>query len=407
MSDGRQSPILRSIGLAMMLYCGTQSLPAQTYRVLYNSVGFPQASLAMDSAGNLYGTTSEGGRGYGSVFKLTRVGSHWFFNTIYAFAGPPQDGSEPYGKLTVASDGSLYGSTSLGGSFPCSAGYGCGTLFKIIPPTSPTDTWTETVLHSFQGPPNDGLYPWGDLTLDGYGNIYGTTLYGGPSGGGGEGWGTVYKLMPSNGRWYESLLYSFPSYDGSPWQSGVVFDQNGSLYGTASGDGYVPGYVFELMSPTFRWKQTVVYNFSGGADGGFPAGTLLRDGSGNLYGGATQDGSYGYGVVYELTPTVDGFSFNVLYGFTTCCGTGQTLVMDASGSLYDTTSLGGAYGKGSIFKLTPSNGAWAYTDLHDFTGGSDGGTPSSSVTIDTNGNLYGTAAFGGAYNQGVVWEITP
>jgi uncharacterized repeat protein (TIGR03803 family) len=407
MSNGRHGLMLRSIGLAAMLYFGTQSLPAQTYHVLYNLVGSSQASVTMDSAGNLYGTTDGGGLGYGAVFELARVSSRgWFFNTIYEFAGPPQDSSEPLAKLTIGPDGSLYGSTSTGGNSPCSAGYGCGTVFKLTPPASPRGTWTETVLHDFQGQPDDGFYPWGDLTLDRSGNIYGATVWGG-SGGGGEGFGTVYNLMPSNGRWYERLLYSFPPYDGSPWLSGVVFDQQGNLYGTASGDGYVPGYVFELIPLGVEWKQTLIYTFSGGSDGGFPAGTLLRDGSGDLYGGATQDGAYGYGVVYELAPTVDGFSFNVVYSFTACCGTGEALSMDASGSLYDTTSLGGAYGKGSIFKLTPSNGAWVYTDLHDFTGGSDGGTPFSSVTIDANGNLYGTTASGGAYNQGVVWEITP
>jgi uncharacterized repeat protein (TIGR03803 family) len=397
------------------------SAQAQTYHVIYNFTGgtdgaHPQASLAMDRAGNIYGTTPEGGqvhfncyagsRGCGTVFKLTREDSRWLFGVLHSFAGKPQDGDQPYAKLTISPDGSVYGSTSMGGDGNCSPGFGCGTVFKLTVPPSATAEWKETIFHYFQGPP-DGFYPWGDLTLDPDGNVYGTTWTGGSgSGCGPNGCGVVYRLTHSVGGWSESILYAFGYPDSGPWMSGVIFDQAGNLYGTSGEGGFSYGTVYELMPSGSSWVETVLHAFSGGVDGGFPAGTLLRDQSGNMYGGATQGGAYGHGVVYELTPSVGGFTLNVLYAFTACCGPGETLSMDSSGSLYDTAS-GGAYGKGSVFKLMPAHGGWTYTDLHDFTGGTDGGVPDTSVLIDQSGSLYGTTSMGGAYGQGVVWEITP
>jgi uncharacterized repeat protein (TIGR03803 family) len=140
----------------------------------------------------------------------------------------------------------------------------------------------------------------------------------------------------------------------------------------------------------------------GGSDGG-----LMRDSAGNLYGTTLTGGDNGGGTVYELSPSNGGWTFTTLYNFSGNGGSFAVLIMDAAGNLYGTTIGDGAYGQGNVFKLTPSNGSWIYTSLHDFTGGSDGSQPYGQVTLDANGNLYGTASIGGPDNKGVVWEITP
>jgi len=134
-----------------------------------------------------------------------------------------------------------------------------------------------------------------------------------------------------------------------------------------------------------------------------------RDQSGNLYGATTTGGSGGGGTVFELTPSGSGWTFTLIYSFTggAYCGPRGNLVMDGAGNLYGTTRCDGTYNQGSVFKLTPSSGGWTESDLYDFTGGSDGGSPFSNVVIDANGNLYGTTPAGGFYSYGVVWEITP
>ena len=146
--------------------------------------------------------------------------------------------------------------------------------------------------------------------------------------------------------------------------------------------------------------------------GNDPWAGLIIDPSGNLYGTTTGGGSGSGGTVFELTPANVGWTFKTLYSFSgNGGGPSDKLVMDAAGNLYGTTYIDGAYGYGTVFKLTPSNGGWTYTSLHDFTGGSDGANPISSLVFDANGNLYGTASQGGTGNCpggcGVVFEITP
>jgi len=283
------------------------------------------------------------------------------------------------------------------------------------------------VLHRFQGGV-DGAYPSGDLTFDRQGNIYGTTIEGG-SGGCTDflhdliGCGTVYELASSGGGAPLHVLYAFQGSgdnyaDGvSPW-SGVVFDGEGNLYGTTAngGLGGYNGYgvVYKLTPSSGAWSQVLLYSFTGGTDGGNPYGGLVFDSTGNLYGATFYGGSSGGGTAYELVGSNGGWSFSPLYSFSgNSGGPLATLTMDAAGNFYGTTSNDGAYGLGSVFKLSPSNGGWTYTSLHDFTGGSDGGYPTSNVILDASGNLYGTAHCGGNLScsfgpgDGVVWEIAP
>jgi len=188
----------------------------------------------------------------------------------------------------------------------------------------------------------------------------------------------------------------------------VIFNTAGNLYGTTSqGGSDVGGTVFELIPSNGTWSENILFDFEtgNGCDdntGCAPAGTLIMDQFGSLYGTA-QGGS---GTAFQLTPSNGNWDFSMLSFF--CCQPVAGLTMDAAGNLFGTTISGGAYGYGMLFKLTNSGGVWTLTDLHDFTDGySDGGAPYGAVVLDASGNLYGTAYEGGAYGYGVVWEMLP
>jgi uncharacterized repeat protein (TIGR03803 family) len=400
--------LLLAIALAILLSAAMQ---AQTFTVLHTFTGAndgdePQASLTLDGAGNLYGTASYGGSvGMGTVFKLTDRPSGWALTTLYSFSGG-SDGAIPLGGVIFGPDGSLYGDTSAGGD----SGY--GTVFNLKPQprvcNSTECPWLKTTLYQFTDE-QDGSAPMGNLLANAAGDLFGTTS--GP-------FGSVYKLTPLNHSWIYSLLYSF-NYFGGPYQpyAGVISDTAGNLFGTTAngGDGECYrgggpcGTVYELSPVGSSWRLNVLYEFQGRGDGGYPRGALIADRFGNLYGANTA------GVVFMLTPGGGSWAFNSLYQFQgpcpvqfgPSCGPWGALVMDASGSLYGTAYLYGAYSYGSVFKLTPSNGGWIYTDLYDFTNGSDGSFPMAGVTLDANGSIYGTTEFGGSSNFGVVFEITP
>jgi uncharacterized repeat protein (TIGR03803 family) len=266
------------------------------------------------------------------------------------------------------------------------------------------------VLYSFQGGANgDGANPIG-LIFDQAGNIYGTA-----SGGGAYRGGIAYELTPSGSGWTESLLHNFgDGIDGSvPYKNVLVFDNAGNLYGTTTlGGSSGLGAVFQLTPSGSGWTENVIYSFQGGDDGGFPYAGLILDQSGNLYGATTDGGTGGGGTIFELSASGSGWTYSVLYGIPGSsgnqCGPGWALAMDGEGNLYDTTQCDGAYSLGNVFKLTNTGNSWTYTSLHDFTGiDNDGEYPASSVTLDANGHLYGTAKYGGTQGRGIVWEITP
>jgi len=412
----------------------SQSLQAQTYKVLYNFTGQadglePEAGMTMDKAANLYGTTIYGGTGCGggeygcgTAFKLKRAGSGWIFDPLYSFQGG-SDGAYPAARVIFGSDGSLYGTTTAGGG--CPSGNGCGTVFNLRPQPKACTTalcpWKETLLYSFAG--SDGAEPYSEVVFDHVGNLYGTTTRGGSSGYYGD--GVVYELTPSNGGWSETILHGFTGgTDGAEPYAGLIFDNVGNLYGTtyeggnlacSGGGGQGCGVVFQLAPVGSGWTENILYSFQSSRDGAFPMGGLIFDQFGNLYG--TTPLTYG-GMVFMLTPSQGNWAFTLLYSFSGPEGPEASLVMDAAGNLYGTRVDGGAYEYGSVFKLTPSSDGWTYTSLHDFCPNgfpacSDGAYPVSNVVIDTNGNLYGTAALGGTgcpsnpNGCGVVWEITP
>jgi uncharacterized repeat protein (TIGR03803 family) len=316
--------------------------PSIAEQVLYSfcptNSGFcgahPYAGLIMDGAGNFYGTTagySFDGNLYnsGAVFKLAPNGAGWTGTALYGFCSQNgcTDGYAPHAGLIMDGAGNLYGTTLWGGAGVEPA----GTVYRL----SPTGTgWSHSVLYSFcsQTSCADGYAPQAGLIMDGAGNLYGTT-----SGGGSQNSGTVYRLSPTSTGWSETVLYSFCSQtgcaDGYAPVADLIMDGSGNLYGTSQGGGSQNGgTVYRLVSTSTGWTESVLYSFcsqNGCADGAQPEASLIMDGAGNLYGTAYGGGSYGYGAVFKLAPNGPGWTQSVLYSF--CSQTSQTGCTDGAG----------------------------------------------------------------------------
>jgi uncharacterized repeat protein (TIGR03803 family) len=381
----------------------------------------PYSGLIADSAGNYYGTTTTGGTySAGTVYKLSLNGTAWKETILYNFTGTNGDGADPLGNLLLDAEGNLYGTTELGGTFSSSYcnnvnAEQCGTVFKLSP--NGNGTYTETILHSFTGSNGDGYAPPAGLIMDGSGNLYGTTKFGGAYGG-----GTAFELTPSSsGTWTETILASFGSTFSDAWApSGpLARDSAGNLYGTSdSSENNNYPTVFRLAPSGSGYTESVVFTFSTQNSGSYPEGGLITDSEGNLYGTASRGGTNQGGLVYKLTPSSGTWTQTVLYNFTGVNGDGWSpdaaLTFDVSGNLYGTTVYGGIYngacqnGCGTVFQLTPnSNGTWHESVLHRFAAGKDGSLPWASVTVDSAGDVYGTASTSGAGNSGIVFEIKP
>lgn len=309
------------------------------------------------------------------------------------------DGGGPAAGLIFDAARNLYGTTYNGGSRTCA----CGTVFELMPVAG--GQWKERVLYSFSHG-DDGFGPAASLTMDAAGNLYGTA-----AGGGAHSVGLVFELMPgTGGNWTEKVLHNFNG-DGAPL-SGLILDGRGNLYGTGGAGGV--GLVFELMPGTGgSWAEKVLYNFNV-TDGLRPAGGLLFGASGNLYGTTEYGGANGYGTVYELKRGTGGnWTETVLYSFANNGTDGAyptaSLIADAAGNLYGTTSNGTTAFGGTVFELTRgSGGSWTESVLHSFANnGSDGYAPLGAVIFDRFGNLYGTTEFGGAHSGGTVFELVP
>ncbi len=350
----------------------------------------------MDAAGNLYGVTQRGGdskacsgNGCGTVFELSPTASGgWAGKFLHRFTGAGMDGAYPNGGLILDGAGNIYGTTSLGGKGTCvqyTGGpvQGCGTVFELSP--APSGSWTQTIVHTFQGtvvgaPAADGVVPVSGLIFDTAGNLYGTTSEGGK-----YGYGTVFELSPkTGGGWSQKLLHVFSENDTDGYgpDASVVFDKHGNLYGTtqyggtglctdySSDDVIGCGTIFELSPSGGGWAEKIVYSFQlNGTDGWFPTSSLIFE-NGNLY-GTTQYGGAGF------------------------CG-------------YE----GIDFGCGTVFKVSYKSGSgWSEAVLHSFLPDpTDGQNPNSSLVLDTHGNLYGTTISGGnngASPGGTVFEIAP
>lgn len=349
------------------------------------------------------------------------------FSTLVTFAVPHTDGALVDGPLIMDASGALFGTTEAGGK------NGFGTVFMLTPPQVSGGSWQSTTLYSFAGG-QDGANPKSGVIFSSEGNLYGSTITGGVRTGGvcAKGCGTVFELrhpVTPGGKWTEKVLYTFQGEaDGAFPYAGLVFGNGHQLFGTtyeSSGTNalcnlYGCGTVFKLSPPETggaNWTETVIHNFSGGADGANPRASLSVGVDGSLY-GTTSLGGAGYGTVFQLAPPsmTGGRAETILHTFAgPSAGDGAepdgTLLIGADGTLYGTTATGGdpLALAGIAFSLAPpagNGGTWAETIIHTF-GVVDGARPSGPLTLAQNGSLYGTTAKGGTDRIGTVYELMP
>jgi len=382
------------------------------FRVLYNfrdgnDGGKPVlfATLAIDKSGNLFGATRVGGdlknqlcEGYGCgvIFEASSSGNgRWKEKVLYETTDPLTDGifSSP---LAADGDGNRYGCTDPWGSN--------APMFELTPGSAAQ--WTFNPIWQ------SGCSGHVGLIIDSAGNLYGEF--------GNDFNGDIAELSPSSNGWAYTNLYEFCQQkdcpDGDNPLAPFSWDAKGNLYGTTYNGGdprcYSCGVAFQ-MTPNGdgTWTYHVLHRFLNGKDGSSPYGSLTVDASGAAYGTTTHGGPYGNGNVFKLTPMKNGrWKLTVLYGFpngTNGVAQGVNLVFDKAGNLYGiagTSNCGGTCGL--IFKLSPTkSGPWNCTVVHRFNL-TDGNFP-NGLTMDSQGNLFGTTQVGGKYGYGVVWEITP
>ena len=403
-------PLILAIAVAALAFSATIARAASREKILHTFIGSdgqgPNGSLVFDRTGNLYGTTSAGGAyGYGTVFKLNPgANGRWTQTVLHEFN--LTDGANPEGTLIFDGVGNLYGTTSQGG-----AHFSNGTVFELSPGAN--GSWTETVLFSFSG--SDGSQPFGGLSFDAKGNLYGTAWEGGNFSGNCRygGCGVVFELSPgSNGNWTGKTIHIFDGSDGSGPFSSVIFDAAGNLYGTTAGlySNYL-GTVFRLTpAGNGHWTETVLHTFGGGGGTELYSG-LTFDKAGNLYGTTWSGGAHFVGSAFKLTFQKSGkWTETVLHSFNGKDGSFAYagMVFDTAGNLWGTTA---GYGSdlGSIYELTPGlNGQWSFNLVRTFHNTQVNG----GVIFDKAGNVYSTSLAGGTSGVcnngcGLAFEVMP
>ena len=392
-----------------LIVLATGALGQSQFQILYgftggNDGGGVWDSVVFDKQGNIYGTTSGGGAyGDGTVFELSpNSDGTWAESVLHSFQPSTSEAGVPTGNLVFDIAGNLYGTAPFGGK------HGIGDVFELSPTGS--GTWSENVIYAFEPyRSREGAFPYAGLVIDQQGNLYGTTPY------------DVYELTPTTSGWTETVLHVFCTKpackDGSLANAGVILGPDGSLYGVTEGGGaFNAGTTFELRDTSSGWKESFPHSFGGFPNdgGGGVLGDLAMDSSGNLYGATIGGGGTdslctgGCGTVYKLTPGSNGhWTETILYSLQGGAGgfrptSGVTL--DSSGNVFGTTIAGGdaLCSCGVVYKLS-SNGT--YSVLHTFVG-TDGAQPDANLVL-YNGDLYGTTATGGPGGAGVVFEITP
>jgi uncharacterized repeat protein (TIGR03803 family) len=377
----------------------------------------PSSSIIFDSAGNIYGETASGGTGpctggCGTVYRISPDGTGFKETGSYSFRGPTHgDGRTPQGALIMDSAGNLYGVTSNGGTKDS------GTVFKLTPGSN--GAWTESVLYAFGVASGQagGIGPSGKLLLDGSGNLYGVTAGGGSRNGG----VVFELTPSASGPWTETVLHSFApagKLDGNQ-PVGIIFDSAGDIFGVTSFGGTESvegaGTVFELVNESGLWAYRSVHTFAPtGENLQTPNGGMVFDSSGNLYVGMSRGGRGGAGVV-ELIPNGNKYAPAALYSF---LGEGlppapyEALVFDNSGNLYSASYPGGPgsgcdIGCGLVYKLSPGEPHWIPTQVDLTTDGVLGGEPFGGVTLDSQGNIYVATAINGTHGGGALFRINP
>jgi len=370
--------------------------------------------VAIDRAGNLYGTTPSGGNNSdGFAYKLAHFGG-WLLEPLFNFLGG-NTGDQPSGAI-IGPNGNLYGGAQ-GGIQNCGSDGSqyCGLVFNLTPKATICATalcgWNENVLYRFSSE-TDGAGVINVPAFDQAGNLYGTT-----SAGGTHDAGTVFELTPSGGGWTKTTLYSFTGGNDGTGPTQVLVGSDGNLYGVAGGGAFHDGVVFQLTPSGGQWTQRVLRAFGSlGASG--PA-SLVQDNAGNLYGIASFAGYYGSAVIFVLEKTSLGWNYSMYLVDHNEFDVLNNLTIDSAGNLYGTgydysnfsgsrhnMSPGGNLTHDSyIFKASYTSGLWNYQDLrylpetYFFTSG--------ALALDSNGNLYGTTTGCGSNNSGTVWQLSP
>lgn len=390
------------LGAAMA--AATTAAEAREFHTLYQFTGGTDGNASVDklwrdSAGNLYGVTTSNDDVLGTVFVVSAGGTE---TVLHSFTYLAQHASLPVGGVVMDAQGNLYGEATNGGAYLCpeiaALNPDCGSIYKLAP------DGTMTTIYSFQGG-EDGGGPSGGLLIDNAGNLYGTTKYDGAPGAcaGGGGCGTVFKLAPNGAK---TVLYSFTGgADGLKPTGGLIADAQGNLFGTTTLGGHDHGTVFKIAP---NGTETQIYAFNG-SDGNQPASGLAMDASGNLYGTTPTGGPSGtYGEVFKLT---QAGALTVLHAFDNVAGDGVYpnggMAADSKGNLYGTTVAGGQgcglYGCGTVFRIAKDGG---YSQITKFKSRVSH-NPYSGLVVDGAGNLYGSALahYGDPNHLGVLFEI--
>lgn len=337
----------------------------------------PYSGVAVDSVGNLFGTTINGGTSsQGTVYEI-KNGSNAItdlaaFNTA--------NGSAPYGGVTLDSNGNLFGTTRDGGA------HGQGVVYEVV---NGSNAITDIADFSI----TSGVNPYSGVTLDGNGNIFGTTFYGGTNN-----TGTVYEIL-KNSKIIKSLG-SFSATTGANPYAGVTFDSKGNLFGvTRNGGLNSDGAVYEI--PTGQSAISLVASLDG-TNGFNPYGNVAFDANDNLFGTANGGGANGTGTVYEVTKGSNVAT--TLVSFTGAIGADPYggLTFDGGGNLFGTTQAGGANGQGTVFEIAKGSSTVSVLASLSLAKGIN---PYGTVSFDSSGNLFGTASAGGAGSDGTVYEL--
>jgi len=384
----------------------------------------PETGVIVDPNGVLYGTTW----GNANIFSLTpsKTGGPWIFIQLYAFPtiwfGQAGYSAAPNG-LAIDSHGVLYDTNASGGNLtgPCGITLvGCGSVYLLRPTSQPGGGWIEKTLYTFTGG-DDGASPAAGVTIGPGGVLYGTAELKGAAG-----LGTAFSLTPPGapgGEWVEATLHTFgEGIDGGAPAGALAIDASGILYGTTKYGGTANcGTVFSLTPPANAgelWTESVLYSFTGEADGSLPDGGVVLGPGGVLYGSTSFGGAYNGGTVYSLTPPAVSFgawSEAVLHSFPLgsfpsgpCPG---PLTFGPNGALYGTAYVGGGNREGSVFALTPpatAGAPWGYVEVYSLDQ-TTGYNPAITAILGVGpgGLIFGTSMRGGTSNEGTVFELRP
>jgi uncharacterized repeat protein (TIGR03803 family) len=328
-----------------------------------NSDGsYPQSGLISDAVGNLYGTTWGGGAyGFGTVFELSPTdGGGWSETIVHSFSNNGIDGMNPVAGVALDKAGNLYGTTNYGGPNYCGTSYqgpyNCGVVYELSPRVG--GGWSEKLVHAFTNNGKDAVNPYAArLAIDSKGNLYGAA-----GAGGAYGYGVAYELTRgAGGNWTEKMLHSFNNNGKDGWglQGGYVFDAAGNLYGTTSagGIGTEWGTVYELMpGASGNSTEKILLSFNDGKQGDAPEAGVTFDASGNLYGSTFFGGPGGSGTVFKMSPNGSGgWTETILLSFSNSNieWPNSPVILDPAGNVYGTTPGESGAGGGVVYEVTP------------------------------------------------------